>query len=51
MATILGETIYVENRGGAAGKVGTEQAARAEPDGYTLYFANKATMSVERRGR
>jgi tripartite-type tricarboxylate transporter receptor subunit TctC len=32
----LGQTIVVENRAGAAGVVGTESAARATPDGYTL---------------
>jgi tripartite-type tricarboxylate transporter receptor subunit TctC len=40
----LGQTIVVENRPGAAGVVGTESAARATPDGYTLlvYGINQA---------
>ncbi len=34
----LGQTIIIENRGGAGGLVGTEAAAKATPDGYTLLF-------------
>jgi tripartite-type tricarboxylate transporter receptor subunit TctC len=32
----LGQTVIVENRGGANGNIGIAAAARAEPDGYTL---------------
>ncbi|TEA78368.1 tripartite tricarboxylate transporter substrate binding protein [Allopusillimonas ginsengisoli] len=34
----LGQTVVIENRGGAAGMIGTEAVARAEPDGYTMLF-------------
>jgi tripartite-type tricarboxylate transporter receptor subunit TctC len=34
----LGQPIIIDNRGGAAGNVGTEAAARATPDGYTVLF-------------
>src|SRR5690242_8358102 len=33
---ILGQTIIIENVGGASGTIGTGRVARAEPDGYTL---------------
>jgi len=38
MAEGLGQPIVIENRGGAGGALGTEAAARAAPDGYTLLF-------------
>jgi tripartite-type tricarboxylate transporter receptor subunit TctC len=34
----IGQTIIVENRGGAGGTIGALQAAKAEPDGYTWLF-------------
>jgi tripartite-type tricarboxylate transporter receptor subunit TctC len=38
MQAELGQPIVIENRGGAGGLVGTEAAAKAPPDGYTLLF-------------
>lgn len=35
----LGQQFYVENVAGASGNIGTGQAARAAPDGYTVLFA------------
>ncbi len=35
---MLGQPIIIENRGGAAGNLGTDLAAKAAPDGYTILF-------------
>jgi tripartite-type tricarboxylate transporter receptor subunit TctC len=35
----LGQQFLIENRAGAAGAIGTAEAARAAPDGYTILFA------------
>ncbi|MGB8038886.1 MAG: tripartite tricarboxylate transporter substrate-binding protein, partial [Pseudolabrys sp.] len=32
----LGQQVYVDNRGGAGGTIGTEACATAAPDGYTI---------------
>ena len=42
----LGQTVIVENVGGAAGALGTMQVAAAAPDGYTLAIATVSTMIV-----
>jgi tripartite-type tricarboxylate transporter receptor subunit TctC len=38
----LGQSIIVDNRGGAAGNIGMSIAARAVPDGYTLLLTSTA---------
>ena len=39
----LGQPITIEARPGAGGALGTEQAARSAPDGYTLFMGNNST--------
>jgi tripartite-type tricarboxylate transporter receptor subunit TctC len=42
----LGKQVIIDNRGGAGGTVGAEVAARATPDGYTLFACNIASLAV-----
>jgi tripartite-type tricarboxylate transporter receptor subunit TctC len=43
MSELLGQSIVVENMGGAAGMTGGERVAKAAPDGYTLLIGNSGT--------
>jgi tripartite-type tricarboxylate transporter receptor subunit TctC len=36
LSVALGQQVVIENRGGAGGMIGTRDAAKAEPDGYTI---------------
>ena len=42
----LKQQVFVENRAGASGNIGSEAVARAEPDGYTMGLANTSTHAV-----
>ncbi|MFZ5692800.1 MAG: Bug family tripartite tricarboxylate transporter substrate binding protein [Pseudomonadota bacterium] len=46
LAKAIGQTVVIENRGGAGGSVGTEAVARATPDGYTLLMGTIGTHSI-----
>ena len=46
MSELLGQQLIVENRGGAAGNIGLEAAAKADPDGYTIFLGNIGTIAI-----
>ena len=46
LSEVWGQPVIVENRAGASGTIGTEAAARAEPDGYTLLMATMGNMTA-----
>jgi len=48
MSELLGQQVVVENRGGAAGNIGLEAAAKADPDGYTIFLGNIGTTRSTR---
>ena len=43
LAKLAGQPVIVENVSGAAGIIGTQNAARAEPNGYTILFSTAST--------
>jgi tripartite-type tricarboxylate transporter receptor subunit TctC len=43
IAHMIGQPIVIENRPGAGGNIGLDQAAKAQPDGYTLVVADPMT--------
>jgi tripartite-type tricarboxylate transporter receptor subunit TctC len=43
---ILGQPFYVENRAGAAGRIGTDAVAKAEPDGQTLLMTTESSLVI-----
>ncbi len=42
----LGQSVVVENRGGAGSIIGTDLVAKAEPDGYTLLLGQSGPISI-----
>ncbi|MFO1025832.1 MAG: tripartite tricarboxylate transporter substrate binding protein [Acetobacteraceae bacterium] len=46
LSQAFGQQFVIENRGGAGGLIGTEAAAKSPPDGYTLFLAPSAALTV-----
>jgi tripartite-type tricarboxylate transporter receptor subunit TctC len=46
MAARLGQPMIIDNRGGAGGLIGAEAAAKAAPDGYTLFLSSPGPLAI-----
>lgn len=46
MTALLGQTMIVENKAGAAGSIGAVEVKNAKPDGYSFLFATSSTHAI-----
>ena len=46
LSEVLGQQVVVDNRAGAGGMIGTDVAAKATPDGYTLLAASSGPVTI-----
>jgi tripartite-type tricarboxylate transporter receptor subunit TctC len=46
LSPVLGQPVIIDNRAGADGMIGTEQVAKAAPDGYTLLISSTGPMVI-----
>jgi tripartite-type tricarboxylate transporter receptor subunit TctC len=46
LTPMLGQTMIVENKAGAAGSIGAVEVKNAKPDGYTFLFATSSTHAI-----
>lgn len=43
---VLGQPVVIDNKPGAGGIIASEAAAKAKPDGYTLYLSDNSPFAI-----
>ena len=46
LQNLLGQSVLVENRAGAAGRIGTSVVAKSDPDGYSLLVSTESSLVI-----
>ena len=46
LTSLLGQSVIIDNKGGAGGNIGAAEVARAKPDGYTLLIGTSSTHAL-----
>ena len=46
MQELLGQLVIIDNRGGAGGVIGTDNVAKAEPDGYAIAISSAGALAI-----
>jgi tripartite-type tricarboxylate transporter receptor subunit TctC len=46
LQNLLGQSVLVENRAGAAGRIGTGVVAKSDPDGHTLLVSTESSLVI-----
>ena len=46
LSQLLGQSVIVDNKGGASGSIGSSEVKNAKPDGYTLLVATSSTHAI-----
>ena len=46
MSELIGQSLVVDNRGGAGGRIGAELAAHSAPDGYTFLMTSPGALTI-----
>ena len=46
IAPVIGQSVFIDNRAGAANTLGSAEAARAAPDGYTLLYSSSSGLVI-----